>query len=261
LCWFDREGEADRSFPSVFGVPSKRQRFHVGPLPDNVIQTYNDDYYANTVKGRSNGRETMCARTKVLRTIRKQVYEPRAEGVPDPYNSARDTHCMWSSLARVDSSHWAHYAALMPDETKLPVIADDEYRLDRAGNVIARAAAKNTIFSWDIDHYFPWALGGCTEPNNLHLLQSSANRSKGNTLWHTFQTGQFAGLQRGLTSNEFCQLLVTRTLYGWSYDVWVSANMGRAVKHLIKKREQVMVVRQVAPKRRCRREPSMETSS
>jgi 5-methylcytosine-specific restriction endonuclease McrA len=54
------------------------------------------------------------------------------------------------------------------------------YRQDVLGNVVYKPSyGKNSKMGWHIDHKRPLAVGGSNHTRNLHILQSSANLSKG----------------------------------------------------------------------------------
>lgn len=57
------------------------------------------------------------------------------------------------------------------------------YRKDPYGNVMYKHShGKSTKMGWDIDHIKPKSRGGSDCMRNLQALNSSVNRSKGNSL-------------------------------------------------------------------------------
>lgn len=57
------------------------------------------------------------------------------------------------------------------------------YRKDPYGNVMYKHShGKATSMGWDVDHIKPQSRGGSDFINNLQALNTSINRSKGNTL-------------------------------------------------------------------------------
>ena len=58
-----------------------------------------------------------------------------------------------------------------------------KFRKDPYGNQLCfQSYGTNGAQSWDIDHIKPQSRGGSDNIHNLQALQSSVNRSKGNTL-------------------------------------------------------------------------------
>ena len=56
------------------------------------------------------------------------------------------------------------------------------YRKDICDNEIYRHSyGKDSIMGWNVDHKNPISKGGTNSPKNLQPLQSSTNKSKGNT--------------------------------------------------------------------------------
>jgi 5-methylcytosine-specific restriction endonuclease McrA len=59
----------------------------------------------------------------------------------------------------------------------------DLYRQDPYGNMLYKHSyGKDTKCGWNIDHIKPQSRGGSHAINNLQALQSTINKSKGNTL-------------------------------------------------------------------------------
>jgi 5-methylcytosine-specific restriction endonuclease McrA len=59
----------------------------------------------------------------------------------------------------------------------------DMYRKDPYGNVMYKPSyGKSSEMGWDVDHITPKARGGSDATRNLQALNSSVNRSKGDTL-------------------------------------------------------------------------------
>lgn len=57
------------------------------------------------------------------------------------------------------------------------------YRKDPYGNVMYKPSyGKSSEMGWDVDHITPKARGGSDATRNLQALNSSVNRSKGDTL-------------------------------------------------------------------------------
>ncbi|NOQ76044.1 MAG: HNH endonuclease [Crocinitomix sp.] len=55
------------------------------------------------------------------------------------------------------------------------------YRKDSQGNLLYKPSyGKSSEMGWEIDHSKPQSKGGTHHLNNLHPLQTSANRKKGN---------------------------------------------------------------------------------
>jgi 5-methylcytosine-specific restriction endonuclease McrA len=66
-----------------------------------------------------------------------------------------------------------------------PIKGKDEklYRQDPYGNTMFKhSQGKSTSLGWDVDHIKPVSKGGGNSIGNLQALNSSVNRSKGNTL-------------------------------------------------------------------------------
>ncbi len=60
---------------------------------------------------------------------------------------------------------------------------DNEFKVDRYGNVLGFDSPINSITGWSVDHIFPYSRGGLTEVDNLQIIQSRANSVvKGNNL-------------------------------------------------------------------------------
>ena len=58
-----------------------------------------------------------------------------------------------------------------------------QYRQDPYGNTMYKSSqGKNSDMSWDVDHIKPKSRGGSDSTQNLQALNSSVNRSKGNSL-------------------------------------------------------------------------------
>lgn len=56
----------------------------------------------------------------------------------------------------------------------------DCYRKDKCGNIIFYGSyGKDTTMGWNVDHSKPLVSGGTYHLNNLQVLQSSQNKSKG----------------------------------------------------------------------------------
>lgn len=56
------------------------------------------------------------------------------------------------------------------------------YRKDPYGNLMYKPShGKSSEMGWDIDHIKPRSKGGSNRTHNLQALNSSVNRSKGNT--------------------------------------------------------------------------------
>lgn len=59
----------------------------------------------------------------------------------------------------------------------------DKYRQDPYGNTMYKNSyGKSSKMGWDVDHIKPESKGGSDATKNLQALNSSVNRSKGNTL-------------------------------------------------------------------------------
>ena len=59
----------------------------------------------------------------------------------------------------------------------------DMYRKDPYGNLMYKSSyGKSSDMGWDVDHITPKARGGSDATRNLQALNSSVNRSKGDTL-------------------------------------------------------------------------------
>jgi 5-methylcytosine-specific restriction endonuclease McrA len=59
----------------------------------------------------------------------------------------------------------------------------DLYRKDPYGNVMYKQSyGKASEMGWDVDHITPKSRGGSDATRNLQALNSSVNRSKGDTL-------------------------------------------------------------------------------
>lgn len=59
----------------------------------------------------------------------------------------------------------------------------DLYRKDPYGNVMYKPSnGKSSAMGWDVDHIKPVSRGGSDATLNLQALNTSVNRSKGNTL-------------------------------------------------------------------------------
>uniref|UniRef100_A0A061R0D0 HNH domain-containing protein n=1 Tax=Tetraselmis sp. GSL018 TaxID=582737 RepID=A0A061R0D0_9CHLO len=59
----------------------------------------------------------------------------------------------------------------------LPKSMKDDFRVDPFGNVVSiRAEKRWSVCGFQVDHIFPWARGGLTEPNNLMALHWHANQ-------------------------------------------------------------------------------------
>jgi len=57
------------------------------------------------------------------------------------------------------------------------------YRKDPYGNVMYKPSyGKSSEMGWDVDHITPKARGGSDATRNLQALNSSVNRSKGDTV-------------------------------------------------------------------------------
>lgn len=58
-----------------------------------------------------------------------------------------------------------------------------KYRKDAYGKTIYKASyGKSSEMGWDVDHIRPKSRGGSNSVRNLQALNSSTNRSKGNSL-------------------------------------------------------------------------------
>ena len=59
----------------------------------------------------------------------------------------------------------------------------DVYRQDPYGNTMYKPShGKSSAMGWDVDHIKPQAQGGSDATRNLQALNSSVNRSKGDSL-------------------------------------------------------------------------------
>ncbi len=59
----------------------------------------------------------------------------------------------------------------------------DRYRQDPYGNVLYKPSyGKSSEMGWDVDHITPKSRGGSDATRNLQALNSSVNRSKGDSL-------------------------------------------------------------------------------
>jgi len=66
------------------------------------------------------------------------------------------------------------------------------YRQDPYGNTIHRNSyGKSSAMGWDVDHIIPKSRGGADRPLNVQALQSSVNRSKGNSFAKKNRHGAF----------------------------------------------------------------------
>ena len=54
---------------------------------------------------------------------------------------------------------------------------DKKYRVDLAGNVIARHATPKSVLAWEVDHFYPHSKGGFSVLENLHLIQANVNKT------------------------------------------------------------------------------------
>ena len=55
------------------------------------------------------------------------------------------------------------------------------YRKDKFGNVLYKPSyGKDSEMGWEIDHSKPKSKGGTDHPNNLQIMQTTANRQKSN---------------------------------------------------------------------------------
>jgi hypothetical protein len=53
---------------------------------------------------------------------------------------------------------------------------DQDIRVDYVGNVVFRKALPGSPLSWNLDHIFPWALGGLSQVPNWAVLHERANK-------------------------------------------------------------------------------------
>jgi len=61
--------------------------------------------------------------------------------------------------------------------------APDLYRKDSYGNLMYKPShGKSSTMGWDVDHIKPVSRGGSDATRNLQALNTSVNRSKGDTL-------------------------------------------------------------------------------
>jgi hypothetical protein len=72
----------------------------------------------------------------------------------------------------------------------------DLYRKDKCNNVIYKPSyGKDSPLGWNVDHSKPLKEGGTYHPNNLQVLQTSQNKSKGGDLNYKYKEVE----QKGMT--------------------------------------------------------------
>ena len=75
----------------------------------------------------------------------------------------------------------------------------DYYRQDKCGNIIYYDSyGKDSNMGWNVDHSKPLAVGGTYHLNNLQVMQTSQNKSKGSRHHYDFDHAE----NRGLTQND-----------------------------------------------------------
>lgn len=78
---------------------------------------------------------------------------------------------------------------------------NDEFRVDKYGNVLARRAKRFSRTSFDVDHIFPYSRGGLSQLQNLRIIHQRANSVvKGDRVEFTIDPFQ---MRTGISEAQF----------------------------------------------------------
>jgi hypothetical protein len=123
------------------------------------------------------------------------------------------------------SKHEREYVWEKADE--VPGRDPDYYRQDKCGNVIYYDSyGKDSNMGWNVDHSKPIAEGGTYHLNNLQVMQTSQNKSKGATYRYDYDHIENRGsTQYDLAPTQFDRRseLVRNGDLQWNYDGSVDA--------------------------------------